>query len=155
MTTKRKQAKKPTGPGAIRGSQQALKHSVAIIQTLSGLSSPTETSAALSISPNRYYQLETRALQGLVSALEPRPRGRQMTPERERELLKAENERLKKELLRYQALARAAQRTIGLAKSARKKAGSKAPRRRPRVRAKTVLRTLETINAPQAAETED
>lgn len=138
---------RPTGPKAVQGSAEAMRQAVAILETLSGIVSPAEASEGLGISVNRYYQLETRALQGLVAALEPRPRGRALTPSRERDRLRAENQRLKQDLLRYQALARTAQRTIGLAKQAPKEASSK--RRRPRVRAKTVLRTLR----PKASET--
>lgn len=148
MAEKPKRARtRPTGPQAVKGSPTAMKQAVAILETLSGIVSPAEASEGLGISVNRYYQLETRALQGLVAAMEPRPRGRSPTPERERDRLRAENQRLKQDLLRYQALARTAQRTIGLAKGPSKKASSK--RRRPRVRAKTVLRTLR----PKASET--
>lgn len=149
----------PTSTTGVTGSAEAMKLAVAIVETLAGISSPTATSEALGISANRYYQLEARALQGLVTAMEPRPRGRTLTPEREREKLAAENTRLEKELLRYQALVRTAQRTIGLAKRGPSKAGS-TRRRRPRTRAKTVLRTLrpkattrtetETTSAPEA-----
>ena len=140
MTTTKPKAR-TTGPNAVEGSPEAMKLSVAILETLSGLVSPTEAAAGLGLSVNRYYQLETRALQGLVRAMEPRPRGRTLTAERERDLMRTENQKLKQELLRYQALARTAQRTIGLAKPGARRAGS-AKRRRPRVRAKTVLRTL-------------
>jgi len=149
---------RPTGPGAVKGSEEAMKLAVAILETLSGITSPTEAREGLGISVNRYYQLETRALQGVVTALEPRPRGRTLTPERERDRLKAEKERLERELLRYQALARTAQKTIGLAKKGQGKGGSTKRRsRRPRVRAKAVLKTLktrtgETSEAPESAE---
>lgn len=144
---RRKPPPRPTGPQAVEGSPEAMKQAVAILETLSGIVSPTEASESLGISVNRYYQLETRALQGLVTAMEPRPRGRTLTPARERDRLQVENQRLKQDLLRYQALARTAQRTIGLAKKRPTEAASK--RRRPRVRAKTVLRTLR----PKASET--
>jgi hypothetical protein len=133
--------KTPVSSNGVTGSPEAMKLAVGILETLAGLSSPSDTSEALGVSVNRYYQLEARGLQGLVSAMEPLPRGRALTPERERARLQAENDRLQKELLRYQALVRTAQRTIGLAKKAPPAAGSKRGRR-PRTRAKTVLRTL-------------
>lgn len=131
----------PVSSKAVTGSREAIRLAMAIVETLSGLSSPTETSEALGISANRYYQLEARGLQGLVGAMEPLPKGRTLTPERELEQQKAENARLQREILRYQAVVRTAQRTIGLAKPKRVAAGSK-KRRRPRARAKTVLKTL-------------
>ncbi len=63
---------------------------------------------------NRYYQLEERALQGLVSALEPRPRGRRRGPEAMLGVLEREKAHLERELKRAQALVRSAQRTVGL-----------------------------------------
>ena len=150
MAAKTKQTR-PTSARQIEGSPEAMKLAVAILETLSGLVSPAEASAGLGISVNRYYQLETRALEGLVRAMEPRPRGRTLTAARERDRLKAENEKLKQELLRYQALTRTAQRTIGLAPKGPKRAGS-ARRRRPRVRAKTVLKQMAPQETPEVAE---
>ena len=141
-------SKTPVSSNGVTGSREAMRMAVAILETLSGLKSPMETSEALGVSANRYYQLEARGLQGLVSAMEPKPRGRTLTPVRERDRLQAENDRLQKEMLRYQALVRTAQRTIGLAKPKRSAAGSK-KRRRPRMRAKTVLRTLRPKAAPE------
>ena len=149
MAAKVKRRARRQAANGVQGSREAMRTAVAIVETLSGLSSPTEVSAQLGISANRYYQLEARALQGLVAALEPRPKGRTLTPERERDRLQGENRRLRKELLRYQALVRTAQRTVGLAKTKPKEAGSTAKRsRRPRVRARTVLRTLKERAAP-------
>lgn len=149
MAAKKKTSRKtPVSAGEVKGSKEAMRTAVAILETLSGLKSPLETSEALGVSANRYYQLEARGLQGLVSAMEPLPRGRTLTPERERDRLKAENDRLQKEMLRYQALVRTARRTIGLAKPKHPAAGS-TKRRRPRTRAKTVLKTLRPKAAPE------
>jgi hypothetical protein len=146
----------PVSASAVTGSPEAMKLAVAILETLSGLSSPGATSEALGLSANRYYQLEARALQGLVSAMEPLPRGRTLTPERIQAKLEAENQKLRQELLRYQALVRTAQRTIGLAKKAPAGPGS-APkrRRRTKARAKTVLKTLRPKATPEAVSTVD
>jgi hypothetical protein len=62
----------------------------------------------------RYYHLEARALQGLIGALEPRPRGRQQSPHAALARLEREKARLERELQRAQALVRSAQRAIGL-----------------------------------------
>ena len=152
-------ARKHESATRLTGSRKAKQGAAVILEVFAGIRGAQEAGEALGVSPNRYYQLEARALQGLVAAMEPRPRGRTLTPEREREKLAAENTRLEKELLRYQALVRTAQRTIGLAKRGPSKAGS-TRRRRPRTRAKTVLRTLrpkataqsetETTSAPEA-----
>lgn len=137
----RKATNRRTGPKALDGSKDALKQAAAILSTLSGLRSPTESSEEMGVSLNRYYQLETRALQGMIQALEKRPRGRHRTPEGEVKRLTEEKARLEHDLLRHQALLRTAQRSFGLEPTHPKKAGVRR-RRRARVRGRTVLEHL-------------
>ena len=99
--------------GKERGAQ-ARQLAAAILEVLAGARTPTEAATALSLSVPRYYQLEAQALRGLLEACEPRPRGRVRTAKTEVETLTKENQRLQRELTRHQALARAAQRSIGL-----------------------------------------
>jgi len=63
----------------------------------------------------RYYALEDRALQGMVLALEPRPRGRRK-PSADDVLKGVEKERdqLKRELGRAQALVRLVRKSVKL-----------------------------------------
>src|SRR5262245_35607247 len=135
-----------TGPRTLTGSAEAKRVAAGILEVLSGLRSAGEGAQALGISLMRYYVLETRALQGLIGSLEPRPRGRRQSPEDRLGALTRENERLEHELGRMQALVRAAQRSVGLAPVGRK-IGTKDPktgrrRRRPHVRAKGVITAL-------------
>lgn len=126
-----------------RGSKRAKQIAIAVLETLSGELSTTEAAARLGISLSRYYQVEARALQGLLEAVEPRAKGPRMTPEREIKTLREETQRLAKELRRHQALLRAAQRSVGLPSTAPKSASSKqAVRRKRGSRGQTVLRTL-------------
>ena len=99
---------------SLHGSPEAKRMAAAILEGLAGLRGPQEASEALGISMTRYYHLEARALQGLVGALEPRPRGRQQSPQAAVTRLEREKARLQRELQRAQALVRSAQRTIGL-----------------------------------------
>src|SRR5262245_457818 len=69
----------------------------------------------MGVAVTRFYQLEARALQMMVSAMEPRPRGRQRTTESELLRMKAERQRLVREVERYQSLYRTAQRALGIA----------------------------------------
>ena len=121
-------------PKTLAGSRDAKRAAAVVLEVLSGLRGPTEGSAALGVSLNRYYELETRALQGLVSALEPRPRGRQKTPQDEIRALEKETKRLERELTRAQTLVRAAQRTIGLP--------TRPARGSPKARSKTGVRRV-------------
>jgi hypothetical protein len=135
-------AKKKTGPEALAGSRHARKAVAAILEALSGEIGTGEAAELLGVSLSRYYQLEGRALQGMLAAMEPRKRGIQKTPQREIQALKAEQKLLEKELRRHQTLLRAANRNLGLASKGRAKASSKGKPTRRGVRGKTVLQTL-------------
>lgn len=131
---------KDTGP---RGSRRARQIAMAVLEAFSGELSTTEAAQRLGVSLSRYYQLEARALQGLLEAVEARAKGPQKTPERELKALQAEQKKLAKELRRYQALLRAAQRSVGLPAAATKRARSKKTVRKKRgSRGQTVLQTL-------------
>src|SRR6516164_6368790 len=57
-------------------SLEAKRLAAAVLEVLAGTRGPSEAAAALSISLPRYYQLEGRALEGLLAACEPRRGGR-------------------------------------------------------------------------------
>ena len=138
--------KQATGPAALKGSRQAKQSLMVMLETLSGTCSTTEAAERLKISASRYYQLETRGLQGMLSALEPLPRGPRKTKDTEIRALKEERRALERELLQARSLVRAASRSVGvkpLRKRAKKKKG--ATRRGP-ARGKTVLKTLREEN---------
>ena len=134
--------KKKENVGSLKGSRASRKAVAAILEALSGEIGTSEAAELLGVSLSRYYQLEARALQGMLGALEPKPRGIQNTPERAILGLEAEKKLLEKELRRHQSLLRAANRSLGLAKAGRRKASSKAAGRKRGVRGKTVLKTL-------------
>jgi hypothetical protein len=124
----------------------------AVLEVLGGIRTPQDAAAALGISPSRYYVLEGRGLEGLVQACERRDKGPRTSPEQEAERLRKELVRVKKDLVRHQALARAAQRAVGLAaaRAPEPKAGQsgKKRRRRPTVRALKVARQLQSGPTP-------
>ena len=128
-----------------------------MLEVLAGLRTPKEASEALSLSLQRYYTLEARAVEGLVAALEPRPKGRQRSEGAELARLRDELSQLKRELQRANALVRVAQRGVGLsaaksktqrkqAKAKAKKAGKRGPRT-PTVRARRAIKRLQ-VDAP-------
>jgi hypothetical protein len=117
------------------GGRVASQVAACVLEVLAGARTPAEAAGELGVSLPRYYQLEQRALQGLVQGCEPRPRGRVASPEGELARLRKENERLTRECQRQQALVRLARQAAGLASPAPKpgkgsEAGGK--RRRPR-----------------------
>jgi hypothetical protein len=136
--------------GKDRGAE-AKRMAAAILEVLAGARTPTEAATALSLSVPRYYQLEAQALRGLLEACEPKPRGRVRSVETEVKTLSKENQRLQRELTRHQALARAAQRAVGLAPPAPvvTKAGKKSRKRRV-ARALSVAERLKQETIPTA-----
>ena len=137
--------------GKDRGAQ-AKRLAAAILEVLAGARTPTEAATALGLSVPRYYQMEAQALRGLLAACEPKPRGRVRTVETEVKTLSKENQRLQRELTRHQALARAAQRAVGLPPPAAvvHKAGKK-PRQRRVARALSVAQRLQHETMPTTA----
>jgi hypothetical protein len=122
-----------TAGGVTLGQQhtpEARRLAAAILEVLAGARTPAEAAGALALSVPRYYQLESQALRGLLAACEAKPKGRQVGGDRELGLLRQDNERLRREVGRQQALVRAAQRAIGLAAPAPVKPSGKKPRRR-------------------------
>ena len=86
-----------------------------VLEVLAGMRRPVEAAQALGVSLARYYQLEQRALEALVQGCEPLRRGRGPSSGPELQRLRQENERLKRECQRQQALVRLARQAAGLA----------------------------------------
>ena len=140
---------KGTRPQArpLTGDVGAKRSAALILEVLAGLRTPTEASEALGVSAMRYYVLERRALEGMVQALQPRPKGKRRRPEDALQEAGREKVRLQREMGRLQALVRAAQRTMGLPPppSRDKGKGDKRRRRRPQVRA---VKAMALLRAP-------
>lgn len=119
--TKRRKAKAPHGVQA--GSTTANRLAIAILEVLVGERTPTDAASALGITVPRYYQLETRALNGLVSACEPRPKGKQPSPKTRIAQLERQLAQAQREAARQQSLVRAAHRSLGLKAAPPSRAG--------------------------------
>ena len=131
-------------------SKDAKRLAAVILEVWAGIRTPLQAAEALGLSLPRYYQIEANGLQGLVAACTPKPRGRQANPAHEATALKRDNERLRRELGRQQALIRLTQRGLGVAPPAAKPATKKGRRRKPVVRALTLAARLQ----PDVAEPE-
>jgi hypothetical protein len=157
----------PNGPSGKKrrlcgGTSEANRMVVAILEVLAGLRTPAEAAQALRISLPRYYALETRAVEGMVSACEPKPLGKQPSADKRIAVLEKELRQARHECARQQALVRAAQRTVGLSRPAARPGKQKADperaspprrRRRPTVRALRAAKTLrENSSVPPLAE---
>ena len=151
----------PTSPSPAAGaSPQARRQAATILEVLAGVRRPSEAAHVLEISLPRYYQLEQRALAGLVAACEPAPRGPRVDLTRRIRALEREKGRLQRECDRQQALVRAAQRSLGLTLPARPavpgkevgSSGAPAKRRRNRRPSVRALRAVRALQAESAAE---
>jgi hypothetical protein len=142
------------GPGLGQdSSRDARRVAAAVLEVLAGARTPTEAATALAVSVPRYYQLESQALQGLLAACAPKPKGRGRNPDKELATLRRDNQRLQREVGRQQALVRAAQKTVGLAAPAvapASKPGKKVRKRRV-ARALSVATRLQQQNTESAA----
>jgi erythromycin esterase-like protein len=144
----------PFKPAGIRhlgknASAEARRLAAAILECLAGMRTPRSAAEALKLSLPRYYQLEARALDGMLAACEPRPLGRVKTSASALATLQRECGQWRQECARQQALVRAMQRAIGLAAPPAKTDSSKRRKRRPMVRA---LKAVEGLRNGESAE---
>lgn len=120
------------------------RRAVVILEVLAGLRGASDAAQELGIGVQSYYQLEERAVKGLVAACAPRPPGPKRNYRREVEELEQERDRLQAENARYQALVRASQLSVGLDPDAPRKTTSKKRNRRPTVRALRAIGQIES-----------
>jgi hypothetical protein len=130
-------------------SAQARRQAAAILEVLAGARTPAQAATALDVSLPRYYQLECRAVRGLVAACEPPPLGRVRTADSTLGALRQENQRLQREVTRQQALVRTTQRTVGLAAAVTPAAGK--GKAKPRRRVARALSLAARLQADAAA----
>ena len=135
------------GHGIQGGSSEANRLAVVILEVLAGVNTPADAAAALKVSLPRYYVLEKRALDGLVAACEPKPLGKQPTPETRIAAL----EKAERECARQQALVRVARRSVGLsATTAPSRPASKKRDRRGRKVRRATVRALKAAETPRS-----
>jgi len=143
-----KPAARSAAPAAATPSE-AQRLAATILEVLAGIGTPLDAAQMLSVSLPRYYQLEARALEGLVAALGPRPKGKRQSLENRIKLLEKQLDSAHRQCARQQALVRVTQRTLGVTLASKPKSigpergpdGRK--KRRPTVRALKAARTLQ------------
>lgn len=145
-------AQKSKHPRLPQSGLEAKRRAALVLEVLCGQRTPLDAAKALQLNVPRYYQLESKALGGLLDALEPQPLGRVRAPEAEAAALRKELRKVQRESARFQALARAAQRSLGLSPpvAAKAKTDARGRRRSPR---KPVVRALKIVAALQSATT--
>ena len=153
---------KPTKNGDGAASREAKRLAAVLLDVLAGSRTPPQAAETLGVSLPRYYQLERRALTGLLSACEPAPRGPRIDLARQLAALERENRRLKRECDRQQALVRMAERSLGLTAPAAVKPPAKGKqdlknggtkRRRQRRASVRALQVVRGLRPDEASET--
>src|SRR6185503_15600158 len=95
-------------------STAASQRAAVILEVLGGERTPQQAAAVLSMSLPNFYIVERKALQGLLKACEPQPKGPPAPgPERRVEALELELARCRRECQRRDALVRATQKAVG------------------------------------------
>lgn len=140
---------------ALTGSPEAKRKAAVILEAMCGLRTTQSASDELEITMPRYYVLESRMMQAMISALEPRERGRQRTLSAEVKQLNEEKAVLEREVLKLQALHRVTQRAVGVgdevvaARKRKKKASTvKTNRTRRPSRGARIASSMRAENAP-------
>ena len=140
-----------------RVSIESRKQASRVLEVLAGVRTPEDAASALGISVPTYYHLEMRALRGLVHACTPEPPGRKQALGRQVREAEARSVELERQVQRYRALLRSAQRAAGvLAESpeapkgkGRTAADKRKKPRQPRVRA---LRAIDALTSASDGE---
>jgi hypothetical protein len=124
----------------------AQRMAATILEVLAGVQSPPTAAEALKVSLPRYYQLEARALGGLLAALAPRPRGKQPSLEKRVQQLEKELEAARRACARQEALVRLTQRTLGLLPTTKAKPAAVTSHGKGRKRRKPMVRALKAAH---------
>lgn len=121
------------------------KQAAAVLEVLAGLRTPQQAATALGLSLPAYFHTETRALRGLILACCTQAPGRQPTLAPQLRQAQAKIAELQRQVGRYQALLRTAQRHVGLAPAAEAKSdpGTRRKAKKPSVRA---IRAIQALN---------
>jgi hypothetical protein len=140
--------KTPSNVRTPLGDTQAHRVAIVVLEVLAGGCTPAEAAQRLHVSLPRYYQLETRAVEGLVRGCQPLPMGKQPALATQLAALEKQVQRLQQECARQQALVRTTQRSLAVALPPKPvqpvaKPKSKKAKRRPTVRALKAAASLQ------------
>ena len=123
------------------------RRAIVILEVLAGIRSSGDAARDLGIAQQAYYNLEERAVKGLMQACVPRPPGPKRNYQREVEQLERERDRLASENARYQALVRASQLSVGVDPD--KPKPKRKRNRPPTVRALRAIDQIESKTKPK------
>jgi hypothetical protein len=136
--------------------ERSRRQAAVVLEVLAGLRRPEQAAEALNVSLPTYFNLETRAVRGLIWACTPHPPGRQQALTGKLRDAEARAARLQQQLQRYQALLRTMQRSVNLSPcKENQRSNGKKRSKKPAVRAMRAIRALEQPASPQPVATAD
>jgi hypothetical protein len=124
---------------------EARKQAACVLEVLAGVRTPDQAAQSLSISLPTYYNLEMRALRGLIFSCTPQPPGRSLSLARKLRQAELKASAAEKQLQRYQALLRNVQRNAGLLAPPPPPKDLPRGKRRPRKPAVRAMRVIEAL----------
>jgi hypothetical protein len=127
-----------------RATPETRRHAACVLEVLAGLRTPEEAACVLGISMPTYYNLEARALRGLLHGCHTESPGRKLALEKRLKDAQARVVELERQLQRYRAVLRNARRAAEILGPDSPAKASETPSRAPRVRA---LRAIEALGA--------
>lgn len=127
---------------------QYRKQAACVLEVLAGLRTPEQAAGSLAVSLPTYYNLETRALRGLILGCAPQLPGRSLALAKKLQGAEQRCLELDRQLQRYQALLRSAQRSMALLSPPEPRTPGKRKAQKPAIRA---LRVVETLCRPDPA----
>ena len=128
----------------IMGSVEARRSAAMMLEVMSGVRTPTDAAQSLGMSQMKYYLMESRALQGMVTAMEPRPKGRRAKKAEDvLEQVIRERDRLKRDLNRMTSLLRLVRKGAKLGEPEQRPTKNGRKRRKPVCRAEKLMKRLE------------
>jgi len=128
---------------------ESRRQAACVLEVLAGLRTPEQAAEAMGLTLQSYYNVETRALRGLIHGCTPTPPGRTMVLLKQVRGLETKCAELQRQVGRYQALLRNAQRSVGLLAVAQQPPG-KTPGKRKRRPVARALRSIEVLQRGDA-----
>lgn len=129
---------------SITGCTEARRIAAMMLEVMSGMRTPVEAAESLGMSQMKYYLAESRALQGMVTALEPRAKGRRAKKvEDVLEQVTRERDRLRRDVNRMTSLLRLVRKGARLGEPEQDTTKNGRKRRKPVCRAEKLMTRLE------------
>ena len=129
-----------------KADEQMRRQAACVLEVLAGLRSPEEAARVIGVSVPTYYNLEARALRGLLHGCRVESPGRRMSVEKRLAESEQRAAELERQLQRYRSVLRNARRAARIlgegGESLAADAEPEVRRRKPRVRARRAIEAL-------------